>query len=366
MAAVLRGIPRLLAILLALGSISWIDRPAMAQAAARGGSRFIPNDSGDAEELLKNAANHARDGQWAETLDLYQRVIDRFGERVARVPKGEPGVEPTDDFVLYMDARRFCHRRIAQMPPEARAIYRKRIDALAGRWYREGSERRDEALLRRVVDQAFCSAWGDDALELLGDLAFQDGRFDEAMATYGRLVPDRPDDPFALVHPDPDVDLARVAAKKWLCLAASGRPPGPDGLKDYARRYPGAEGTLAGRKGPYPTILSEAIAGDRLAMPDQADGALANVRRRRRGPGSRRDRSTSARCSGGSSWRRCRRRSAAPRRIGGRRRRRRGVPTCWRSTRSSWGTRCWSATARPWGPTISAIARSARRGRRGR
>ena len=54
-----------------------------------------------------------------------------------------------------------------------------------------------------VVDLAFCSSWGDDALELLGDLAFQDGRFGEALSMYRQLVLDRPDDTFSLVHPDP-------------------------------------------------------------------------------------------------------------------------------------------------------------------
>ena len=84
----------------------------------------------------------------------------------------------------------------------------------------EGRTNRDTELLRRVVDLAFCSSWGDDALELLGDLAFQDGRFGEALAMYRKLVPDRPDDTFSLVHPDPSVDLAKVAAKK---TALSGR-----------------------------------------------------------------------------------------------------------------------------------------------
>ena len=263
---------------------------AAAQAPARGGARFIPNDSDDAEKLLRNAANHARDRQWSEALDLYQRVIDRFGDRVVRLSKEEVGVGAGDEFGLYMDGRRYCHRRIAQMPPEARAVYRNRVDAVAGRWYGEGSERRDLGPLRRVVDQAFCSSWGDNALELIGDLAFQDGRFGEAIWAYGQLVPDRADDRFALLHPDPSVDLARVAAKKWLCRAVGDQPPGRADLDAFARRYPGAGGTLAGRKGDLAKILSEAIAGDRLEMPGQTDGRwptfAGSLRRTRVVPGS--------------------------------------------------------------------------------
>ena len=145
-------------------------------------------------------------------------------------------------------------------------------------------------------------------LELLGDLAFQDGRFGEALAMYSRLVADRPDDPFVLVHPDPSVDLARVAAKKLLCRAAEGEnPPGQADLDEFARRYPGATGSLAGRNGAYAQILAESLASDHLAPPSQPDsrwptfaGSLAATRR------SSRARSTWARCSGGSSSRRSR------------------------------------------------------------
>ena len=128
---------------------------------------------------------------------------------------------------------------LAQLPPEAREIYRNRLDGVAERWFRQGASQRDVGSLRRVVDLAFCSSWGDDALELLGDLAFQDGRFGEAQAMYGRLVADRPDDPYVLVHPDPSVDLARVAAKKLLCRAAEGEnPPSRADLDAFAGAIP--------------------------------------------------------------------------------------------------------------------------------
>ncbi len=258
-------------------------------APARNGPRFSPFDSEDAERLLLNAANHARNQQWPEAIDIYQRVIERFGDKVVKIPKGEPGAEAASEFVLYMDSRGYCHRRIAQMPPEARELYRNRLDPLAERWYRQGADHRDTALLRRVVDQAFCSSWGDDALDLLGDLSFQDGRFGEALAAYGQLVPDRADDPFSLVHPDPSVDLARVAAKKWFCLAASDHPPSRGDLDLLARQYPGAAGNLAGRKGSYATILADSIAADHLAMPGQPDGRwptfAGSLRRTRIVPG---------------------------------------------------------------------------------
>ena len=125
-----------------------------------------------------------------------------------------------------------------------------------------------------MVEQAFCSSWGDDALDLLGDLAFQDGRFGEALSMYRQLVPDRPEDPFGLVHPDPSVDLARVAAKKLLCRAALGeRPADPAEIEAFATAYPERR-RLAGRpQGPAARqILAEALARRPPRPRPQPDG----------------------------------------------------------------------------------------------
>ncbi len=250
-----------------------VSHPCLAQAPVRTATRFYPDFSDTADALLRNAASHARDGQWAEAVDIYQRVIQQFGDKVARLPKDDPTGDPTGESVLFVDLRQFCQRRLAALPPEARALYRGRVDGQAERWYRQGAGDRDRSLLRRIVDQAFCSSWGDDALDLLGDLAFQDGRFDEALSMYRQLVPDRPQDRVGLIHPDPSVELARVAAKKLLCRAALGEePPTAADLAAFDRAYPGAAGKLAGREGPYLEIVAQALGGDRLAPTAEPDG----------------------------------------------------------------------------------------------
>jgi outer membrane protein assembly factor BamB len=268
-----------------VGLIGLLARPAWAQAPNRS-PKFDPDWSPPAETKLRNAASHVRDRQWSEAINIYQQVIDQFGDKVAKLPRDEGGADPSGEFVLYVDVRRFCHRCLAHLPPEAREIYRNRVDGVAERWFRQGARERDVGALRRVVDQAFCSSWGDDALELLGDLAFQDGRFAEALSMYGRLVADRPDDPFVMVHPDPSVDLARVAAKKLLCRAAAGEyPPVPEELAEFGRRYPGAAGLLAGRKGTYGQILHESLSSDHLgpmAQPDSRWPTFAGSLRRSR------------------------------------------------------------------------------------
>lgn len=260
-------------LLLALGLAAYPHSQTHGQGANRTTTKFYPDFSDTADALLRNAASHGRDKQWAEAIEIYQRVIQQYGEKVARLPKDDPAGDLGGDSVLYVDVRQFCQRRIAALPPEGREIYRSKVDAQAERWYRQGEVNRDRASLRKVVDQAFCSSWGDDALDLLGDLAFQEGRFEEAIATYRQLVPDKPGENVGMVHPDPGVDLAKVAAKKLLCRVALGvGTPGPQDLDAFAKAYPGASGTLAGRDGPYLATLVAALKDDRLAPPAQPDG----------------------------------------------------------------------------------------------
>ncbi len=259
---------------IALVLAAWPSWPAaLAQVGNRTTTKFYPDFSDTADALLRNAAGHVRNAQWSEAIEIYQRVIQQFGDKVARLPKDDPASDPGGDSILYVDIRQFCQRRLSTLPPEARALYRSRVDTQAERWLARGAADRDRSLLRRVIDQAFCSSSGDDALDLLGDLAFQDGRFEEALAYYRQLVPDRPGLGAGLVYPDPSVDLARVAAKKLLCRAALGDdPPGPGDVADFGKTYPDARGTLAGREGPYLETLSAALKADRLALPAQPDG----------------------------------------------------------------------------------------------
>lgn len=247
---------------------------ARGQGPGRSASKFYPDSSEAAESLLRNAANHARTEQWPEAVAIYQRVIDQFGDKVARLPRdlAAPGRAADDDFTLYVDLRAYCQRTLASLPPAALAAYRARRDAQAERWYQEGKENRDAVPLRRIVDEAFCTSWGDDALELLGDLAFQDGRFAEAVAMYRRLVPDDPERQPDFPHPDPSVDLPRVEAKKILARAAMGDAETvAREAASFAERRGGAAGALAGRKGPLADSLKAAIAADALAPPAQGD-----------------------------------------------------------------------------------------------
>jgi outer membrane protein assembly factor BamB len=137
----------------------------------------------------------------------------------------------------------------------------------------------DVRLLRRIVDEAFCSRSAMSALELLGDLAFEGGDFAAAQQWWRLLTglgtssakngKDR-----LLFYPDATAEvLARVRAKQILTLLfqeQSYRVPAE--LQTYRKLYGAAAGSLGGRKGAYADIV-EALWKERHGMlpPDELE-----------------------------------------------------------------------------------------------
>jgi len=264
--------PLLGAVLVAL-----VGGVAEGQAARRAGSATVyPETSGSAEALIRTAASHAAQKQWDSAIELYQRVIDQHGEVLTAI-KDVPGdPETPEGFALYVNVRDDAQRRLSKLPVEALRLYRGRVDGEARHWYERGRDRLDPDALRRVVDQFFCSSWGDEATELLADLAYQDGRFDEAIALYRRLLPDLEREAAdgqvpGLRHPDPDVEPARILAKIALCRSIAGRPPTTEELGQFRERFPDAVGELAGRDGRYVEIVEQALEEDGLRLPEVSD-----------------------------------------------------------------------------------------------
>jgi outer membrane protein assembly factor BamB/tetratricopeptide (TPR) repeat protein len=223
----------------------------------------LSGESPSAAQRLESARKLVRAGQLAEAVDEYQRLLEEAGDKLA----------PLDDRA-FVQVRWLCHLDLAALPPEGLRLYRNRVDAQARRWFEQGAATRDVPLLRRVVDEAFCSRYGDPALDLLGDLAFERGQFVEAERWWRRLSPNvrdaRARPSLDLVYPDPRGDPARPRAKQ--VLARLFRPASEvsnaalrEALDDYRRQHPDAAGALAGRTGTYADTL-EALLAKRAAL----------------------------------------------------------------------------------------------------
>jgi outer membrane protein assembly factor BamB len=195
---------------------------------------------------------------WEQLRESYCDLMRDSGDALAHLPAD------ADELVsahASEQVRRLCQMRLASLPAAQLAGYRERVDSAARRLLTLGRQGRDPAPLRRLVDETFCSRVTGEALDLLGDLAFERGEFDEARAWWRRIAPPLSNDFSALVYPGASrVDRVRVQAKQILALAFAGRlVEAQTELVRYHERYPTSRGALAGTVGRYSEIVHTAI-----------------------------------------------------------------------------------------------------------
>jgi outer membrane protein assembly factor BamB len=223
----------------------------------------LPGESRATALKLGQAQKSIAEGKWAEGLEHLQGVLDSGGNDLVSVD-GRRSVQ----------ARRLVHLALAGLPAEALRLYRGRVESRAARWLEQAASARDVDLLRKIVEEAFASRAAEKALDLLGDLAFERGRFDEAAAWWRVLAPLRKEEG-ALVYPDLTLSGARIAAKQLLARLFGEGPSGnfTQELRAYRAAFGNAEGTLAGRRGRYADLLEAIAAGQRDEPPADPDWA---------------------------------------------------------------------------------------------
>ncbi len=195
---------------------------------------------------LERVAAHLADRQWSEAVETLRRVLENSGGMLM-------AVHPT----RFVTVREYCQMRLAALPAEALAVYRARVDPLAERWYREGLARLDRRPLLDVIEQAFASSWGDDALLALGEMALHAGDYQAARWHWERIVPVPSEAaPGWPAYPDTDLDLAAVRARLVLVSILEGDPPRAEReLAEFARLHPQARGAWAGQETEYASAL---------------------------------------------------------------------------------------------------------------
>jgi outer membrane protein assembly factor BamB len=222
----------------------------------------LPGQSNQGARRLLAADELAAQKKWAEAVEHYQRIIREGGDDLVPI-----------DSRRSLQARWLCDQRLARLPPEALRLYRTQVNNQARRWLDQGIAEQDAGVLRHLVDEAFCSRFTDQALDLLGDLSFERGAFDEAEYWWRLLAlpaseKDRPESRSALTFPDPRVDLARVRAKEILSLLFGGRPAAAEQeWLAFQQLHSAAAGQLGGRKGNYAQIVQDLIAAEGAQAP---------------------------------------------------------------------------------------------------
>ena len=211
-------------------------------------------DSGSLAPLLSDPRNNA---VWAQLADDYAQMALDSGDLLASLTE-----TPTPGTVAWpsMQVRRLCHARLARLPRSVLQTYRRRVDTEAKALLAQAKLTRSDVPLRRLIDDFFCSSVTDEALDLLGDLAFERGEFEEARQWWRMLLPSDSSREDELRYPDPKIAPARVEAKRILARIFQGRFEEAEvELRRYGLEHPKASGALAGESGHYHAILAKAL-----------------------------------------------------------------------------------------------------------
>jgi outer membrane protein assembly factor BamB len=194
---------------------------------------------------------------WEQLPEEYYRMSQESGDTLVTLPEASPGLG-----VGWSSGqvRRLCHQRLAGLPRASLELYRQRVDAEAKALLEQGRQSRSQIPLRRLVDELFCSSPGDQALDLLGDLSFERGQFEEARYWWSLLAPLAGSGTDRLLFPHPKVDLARVQAKQILALIFQGHlNEAKAEIPRFIQQQPLAKGALAGQDDVYGTILHKTL-----------------------------------------------------------------------------------------------------------
>jgi outer membrane protein assembly factor BamB len=226
----------------------------MVSVACGNDAAVLPGESRTTAARLAEVRKKIDDKKYTEAIDELQAILDTAGNDLVPLTPQH-----------CVQARRLCHGELSRLPAEALREYRLRVDPKAKKWLEEATPTRDVRLLRRIVDEAFCSHSGETAVDLLGDLAFERGHFDEAVAWWRRLAPplgakQEKHDGAAFVYPDAQGDRAKLHAKQIIAhYFAGATDEAKREWKAFQAEFTMAEGTLAGRKGKYINLLQDLL-----------------------------------------------------------------------------------------------------------
>jgi len=214
---------------------------------------------------LDRVKEYLADEQWEEAVATLCEVMEQSGGKLLGLPSaGQQPAPPNERERRFVSVRDYCHLQLASLPPEALALYRSRVDPSARKWYEDGLARGDRRLLEQVLDQAFASSWGDNALYALGEMALESGDFAAARSYWEKIIPVTPPDDAPrtwLCVPDTDLDLAAVRARLVLASILEGSlGRARDELSAFSQLHADARGRFGGREVNYVEALSSLLA----------------------------------------------------------------------------------------------------------
>jgi len=159
---------------------------------------------GTERRQLDRFLRYLRREQWEDAFESAARLLQEKNSTVVAVGEHR-----------FVSTREYVHQQLAKLPAQVLSEYRALVDAPAEAWTRQGIAQRDPQRLQRVVDELFCSRWGDNALFALGELALERGEYQTARRHWSRISSELqfPDEQYVLAYPDTDLSLADIRAR---------------------------------------------------------------------------------------------------------------------------------------------------------
>lgn len=244
--------------LLVLGAITVPAEISLAQSEQQGATpKFREAVSLDVNNTVLKKMGSVRDylseRQWDDAVNILVQISDEYGDSLYPESSGR-----------YLRVSEYCQNLLADFPREAILMYREKTDPRAKRWFDQAVAESSEQPLLNIVEQALMSSYGDDALNRLGEIAWEQGNLSQARAYWRKLIPPADatqHDPGVFLYPDTDLPVPVILARLILVSFFEGDfPRAQFEWSVFRTRFPQATGRLAGQQGNLVTILSSILA----------------------------------------------------------------------------------------------------------
>ena len=191
------------------------------------------------DEAVQNALTdfqrHGERNDWQKAF----RVLESLP------PEKQVGMLPTGDGFMVPAKSRFWQLMVG-INAEGRAAFRLFNEPKAKQLFEKlkaeqaANDPQSKATAEQIYDLYFLTSYGDDAANILGDIAFEKGEFAEAVSRWRAIID---------YHSDTDIPLPRVMSKAATALVAAGRIADAESLlAQLKQRFPDEKIKIAGRE----------------------------------------------------------------------------------------------------------------------
>tara|TARA_B100000029_G_scaffold464152_1_gene497937 strand:- start:1822 stop:3954 length:2133 start_codon:yes stop_codon:yes gene_type:complete len=201
-----------------------------------------------ASQKLRLARAYLAQENWSDAISLLRRTLDDHADDLV---ESAPGRFQSTSLII--------NQLLVRLPPAGLAVYRAQVDAQARRWWETGRSQSDRAQVQRVLDRAYASRFGDDALWWLGEQAWHADQPQLALEYWRQLISADSNGPqHDLRYPDSQFSEPTVRTRIVLCHLLAGDQS--EARREWAvlkRQFPAAEGLVGGEQGVLVELLQK-------------------------------------------------------------------------------------------------------------